>query len=381
MIRTTLTMIPGPTPVHADILTELARPTLSHQDPRFTAAYRSCLERLKQVVRGEASTCLVVGGAGTLAMEMALVNALGAGDRLLVVSHGFFGDRYAQMAEAFGIEHDLLDCEWGGRVPTDALREKLTSGDFAALAFTHVDTSSGVCAPVSEWSALAREHGALVILDGVCATAGVDERFDEWGVDFLLTGAQKALGAPPGVGILFVSERGLARRTELGSVRAYYADIERWLPVMDNPALYFSTPPVNEIRALDVAAGLVLDEGLDARFARHERLAAAARAGFAAMGLELFTEAGCRADTLSVVLHPAGLDDEAFRGAMAERGVVVAGALGPVKGRACRVGHMGNIGPGEIARMLDAYEASLRACGRSIEPGAALAAAAPRLER
>ena len=174
MIRQTLTMIPGPTPVHADILEELARPTLSHQDPRFTAAYRESLDRLKRVVYGERSHCLVVGGAGTLAMEMALINSLGDGERLLIVSHGYFGDRYAQLAEALGIEHEVRASEWGQAVDDDALRSKLATGRFAALAFTHVDTSTGVCAPAERWAALAAEHDALVILDGVWNHVGID---------------------------------------------------------------------------------------------------------------------------------------------------------------------------------------------------------------
>jgi len=175
----------------------------------------------------------------------------------------------------------------------------------------------------------------------------------------LLTGAQKAFGAPPGVAIQLVSPRALEARRKRASVPAYSADWLRWLPIMDDPSKYFSTPPVNQILALNEAMGLVLEEGLEARFARHRVLAESIREGIAELGLELFTDAACRADTLSVVMHREGGDDTAFRSAMAAQGVVVAGALGPIAGKAFRVGHMGNIGESEVNRTLEAMRAAL----------------------
>lgn len=379
MIRETLTMIPGPTPVHPEILDELRRPTVSHQDPGFVADFRQCLERLKSLTMAEKAHPFVVGGAGTLAMEMALVNLLGPGDRLLVVSHGYFGNRYAEIATAFGIDHEVLDCDWGQCVPVERLETKLAEGGFAALAMTHVDTSTGVAAPVEEYAKRARTHGALTILDGVCATAGMEERFDDWKLDALLTGAQKALGTPPGVGILMVSDQGMEKRRSLPTIPAFYADLLRWEPIMSNPALYYSTPPVNLIRALNVAAGLILDEGLQARFDRHRRLARGMRAGLEAIGMPLFTDPGCRAETLSLPTYPQGVDDAAFRGGMAERGVIVAGALGPVAGKAFRVGHMGNIGSEEVVRTLDAIERTAASLTGGTASGKAVSAAAGQL--
>ena len=379
MIRKTLTMIPGPTPVHDAVLEALARPTLSHQDPNFTAAYASALRRLQQVTYGEDAQPFIVGGAGTLAMEMALLNLLGPEDRLLIVSHGYFGDRYVEMAAAFGIDHEVLRAESGHAVSVEQVTERLGAGGFAAMACTHVDTSTGVAAPVEALARAARHAGALTIVDGVCATAGMEERVDDWAIDVLFTGAQKALGAPPGVGLLVVSQQAMQRRRALGTIRAYYADWMRWLPIMEAPAKYFSTPPVNEIAALDVALGLILDEGMTARFERHRRMARGVRAGLAAIGIEPFTDAGCRGDTLTVALYPDGIDDAGFRAAMAERRVVVAGALGPIAGKAFRIGHMGFSGDAEILQTLQAVESSLEACGGRVADGAATAAAAPHL--
>ena len=352
-------MIPGPTPVHERVLEALARPTVSHQYPAFVEAYMECLARWRAVARTESAQPFVVSGSGTFAMEMALVNLLAPGERLLVVSHGFFGDRWEQIAACFGIECYVLRAEWGRAVSTAELAAELERQNYTALAVTHVDTSTGTEAPVADYASLLGGRNEYLILDGVCATAGIDERFDDWSIDVLLTGAQKAFGAPPGVAIQLVSQRALEARRNRASVAAYSADWLRWLPIMDDPSKYFSTPPVNQIFALNEAMGLVLEEGLEARFARHRVLAESIREGFAALGLELFTDAACRANTLSVVMHREGGNDAAFRSEMAAQGVVVAGALGPIAGKAFRVGHMGNIGSAEVERTLDAMRKAL----------------------
>ena len=379
MIDETLTMIPGPTPVHARVLDALARPTTSHVAPAFVAAYRETLAGFRSLCRSEKGQPFVVAGGGTLAMEMAIVNVVAPGERLLVVSHGYFGDRFGDLAASFGIEADVLKAEWGKAIPPAEVAARLARGGYAAVTVSHVDTSTGTLAPVEGYAELLKGRPELFLLDGVCATAGVDERFDAWGVDVLLTGPQKAIGAPPGLALCLFSERAMARRKARASVPAYYADVLRWLPVMEDPGKYFSTPCVNEIVALAEALRILHAEGLEARFARHARIAHAFRAGLEALGLACFTDATCRANTLSVVRLPEGVADADFRREVAARGVVVAGGLGPVAGKAFRLGHMGNIGTGEVARALTAIEGALAAVGRPASAGAALAAAAPHL--
>ncbi len=156
----------------------------------------------------------------------------------------------ASSPTAFGIQCDLLRAEWGHAVSPAEVKQRLDAGSYAAVTITHVDTSTGTAAPVEAYCDLLRGRKELVILDGVCATAGMDERFDEWGVDVLLTGPQKAIGAPPGVALCIFSERALERRRARSTVPAYYADVLRWLPVMQDPGRYYSTPCVNEIVAL-----------------------------------------------------------------------------------------------------------------------------------
>jgi len=379
MLEETLTMIPGPTPVHPQVLAALARPTSSHVAPAFVESFRKALAGFQALGQTATGQPVIVAGGGTLAMEMGIINVVAPGERVLVLSHGYFGDRFRDLLEAFGIGCDLLQAPWGQAVAPAELAARLAANRYAAVTITHVDTSTGTLAPVEAYVDLLRGRPELVILDGVCATGGIDERFDDWGLDVLLTAPQKAIGAPPGLALCLFSERALARRRARTAVPAYYADLLRWLPVMQDPGRYYSTPCVNEIVALGEALGLIQREGLAARFARHGRIAAAVRAGLDALGLRLFTAAGCRADTLSVILLPEGIEDPAFRQAMAARGAVVAGGLGPIAGKAFRLGHMGNIAAGEVVAVLGALEGSLQALGVRVEPGAAIAAAAPLL--
>jgi aspartate aminotransferase-like enzyme len=379
VIDETLTMIPGPTPVHARILGALARPTTSHVAPSFVEEFRQALAGFRALCQSESAQPFIVAGGGTLAMEIALVNLVAPGEKLLVVSHGYFGDRFGDLAASFGIEAEVMKSEWGKAVSPADVAARLAAGSYAAVTVSHVDTSTGTLAPVEAYVELLRGRPELFILDGVCATGGVDERFDEWGVDVLLTGPQKAIGAPPGLALYLFSERAMARRKGRSSVPAYYADVMRWLPVMQDPGKYFSTPCVNEIVALAEALRMLHAEGLPARFARHGRIARAVRAGLDALGLKPFTDTACRADTLSVVLLPEGVSDAAFRKEVASRGVVVAGGLGPIAGKAFRLGHMGNINAAEVVAALGAIEGSLAALGIPVTPGAAVAAASPHL--
>jgi aspartate aminotransferase-like enzyme len=379
MIDETLTMIPGPTPVHPRILGALARPTVSHLAPEFVEAFRAAIADFRWLCQSGEGQPFIVAGGGTLSMEMALVNVVAPGEKILVVSQGYFGDRCAELAGAFGILSDVVRSEWGRAVAPEELAARLAAGSYAAVMITHVDTSTGTAAPAVSYCELLRGRKELVILDGVCATGGINEPCDTWGVDVVLTAPQKAIGAPPGLAICLFSPRAMARRRERASVPAYYADVLRWLPIMEDPGRYYSTPCVNEIFALAEALRMVRAEGLSARFARHAAIAGAFRAGLEALGLALFTAPDCRADTLSVALLPPGVEDAPFRKAMAARGVVVAGGLGPIAGKAFRVGHMGNIGPAEVAATLVALEGSLRSLGVAVAPGAAIAAAAPAL--
>lgn len=380
MIDEILTMIPGPTPVHPRILARLAEPTVSHLFPAFVSSYKESLANFREIMRSESGQPFIFAGGGTLAMEVALVNTVAPGEKILILSQGYFGDRFRDLAESFGIECDIIQSEWGHEVTPEQLQAKLKDNHYSAVTITHVDTSTGTCAPVREYCELLSERDELVILDGVCASAGIDERFDQWGIDVLLTAPQKAFGAPPGLALCLFSKSAIAKRKSFKSVPAYYADILRWLPIMENPGKYYSTPAVNEITAFHESTLIILEEGLDKRFSRHEHLAEAFRAGLQAIELHPFTAPHCMADTLSLISYPKGVNDAAFRTAVAQQGVVIAGSLGPIAGQAFRVGHMGNIGIEEICKTLEAIELGLISCGRKVEAGIAVAAASRYLK-
>lgn len=376
-----LLLIPGPSPVVPRILAALAAPTVSHVGPDMVQDLRTALENLKKILFCREGEAFLIAGAGTLAMEVALLNAAGPNDRLLVLSQGFFGDRMAQIAESFGLTHDVIRSPWGRIVGPEELARALEEKSYTVVVCTHVDTSTGAGAPVRAYADILRGRGALFIVDGVCATGGMAERMDDWGIDVVLTAAQKCFGAPPGLAIDVFSTRALAKRRSLASVPAYYSDILRWLPVMKDPARYFSTPCVNEMRAFAEATRIILEEGIEARFVRHARTGASLRAGLCALGFGLFTDESCLADTLSVVRYPEGIDDAGFRGRLAENGIVVAGGLGETAGRVFRMGHMGNLTEAQIFRALEGVEKTLASMGRTFENGLARAAAAALLAR
>jgi alanine-glyoxylate transaminase/serine-glyoxylate transaminase/serine-pyruvate transaminase len=368
--------IPGPTPVREEILAALAEPTLGHGQAEFVEIYRRAIAAFRGLVR--AHEAVVIGGAGTLAMEMALVNCLQPEDSLLVVSHGLFGDRFAQMARRFRWNTRTLAPDRPGRaVDPSELAEALRGGGYRAVTVTHVDTSTGVRAPVEQYAEVLRGSDAYFILDGVCATAGLPEPMDELGVDYLVTTSQKAMGVPPGFALLGLSGRAVARRAEMGeAIGAYYADLANWLPIMRDPSGYFATPPTNMVVALERGLRLVEQEGLPARFARHERQGRAMRAAWSALGLELLAAPGFEAPTLSVLRYPQGVQDAAFRAAAERDGAYLAGGVGELKGRVFRVGHMGNATRGELLSVVAAIESALAACGHPVTAGAGVGAAA-----
>ena len=368
-----LVMIPGPTPVAEPIRQALAGPTYGHTYGPFVTIYKDCLAGLKTIF--QADHVVAIGGAGTLSMEMGLVNTVRAGEEVLVITQGYFGERFVPLTKALGIVPDVLAAPAGARVSLSDIEAKLQSKKYAALTLTHVDTSTGVLGQVKEVAALAKKYDTLFILDGVCASAGIPEPMKDFGIDVVITTSQKAFGTPPGLTIVAFNEKALARREALGTVAGYYVDWKNWLPVMDNPSMYFSTPPVNLIQALAKAVQIILEEGLEERYARHERIARSFRAGLKALGLTLITEADAVAPTLSVIKYPEGLDDVAFRAKMEEYDIIVAGGVGPLKGKIFRVGHMGNICINELVLTLYALERALSALGVKVQQGAAVGAA------
>ncbi len=371
-----LMMIPGPTPVDQSVLEALSKETVSHLDPGLVKILKETLEGLKTVVMTERGQPFIIPGTGTLAMETALVNSLKEGDNLLVVSHGFFGDRFVEIAQGYDIEVEVLASEWGKIVEVEKIAQKLKKKSFSALTLSHVDTSTGVCAPLKEVGEVLKGFPeTLFIVDGVCATGGIEERMDDWGIDILFTGNQKAIGAPPGLANLVFNEKALERRNNLGKISAFYMDVNRWLPIMREPAGgYFSTHAVNMIYALHQSLKIILNEGLENRFKRHKKFALAFQGGLEELGFNLLPSQEIRANTVSTVLYPSGIEDLSFREKLYENGVLVSAGKGVLAGKIFRLGHMGNITENEVVATLSIIEKTLSEFNCNFELGAGIGA-------
>lgn len=370
-------LIPGPTPVVDSIYDAMAQETRSHTDPRFTAIYKESIDMTREMFQTDGEV-FVVAGSGTLAMEMALVNTVAAGEKLLVISQGYFGDRFIKLGEAFGIEVEVLQSEWGKQVTPKEVEKKLAGETFKAVTITHADTSTGVVADLDALVPLIKTHGALVIVDGVVATAAMEEDMSktyghlDYKIDVILTGSQKAIGVPPGLAIVAFNKSALSAREQLERVAAYYCDINNWLPIMKDTSKYFATPPVNLIYAYHEGMRMVMDEGLLNRYKRHERFGKAVRAGLSEYGMQALADEEIAAPTLSCVLYPDGVDDVVFRAEMTKKGVILAGSLAHLGGKAFRIGHMGNTTAEMLEKAIDLIGETLNEMGHSVDQAKAL---------
>lgn len=377
-----LLMIPGPIEFSDEVLAAMSLPSPSHVDASFIAVFGQALRDMRAVwLSDESYQPFILAGSGTLAMDSAVANVVEPGDRALVVETGYFSTRMANICRRYGAEVDLISAAPGDTVSAEAVAAQLQQTDYDVVTITHVDTSTGVLTDVRGIAATAKAAGALVIVDGVCATAGEEMRQQEWGVDIYLTASQKAIGVPPGLALLVASPAALAKwRERSRPVGSYYSDWNEWLPIMQayeglRPA-YFATPAVNLVLALSVSLRQILAEDMDAVFARHVLVSEAVKAGIGAMGMgQVPTAPAHAAHTLSCPRFPAGVDGSVL-GPIRTAGAILAGGLHPaIKTEYFRIGHMGAVNQNDILATLGAVEAGLRAVGYAVEPGIGLAAA------
>lgn len=342
-----LLMIPGPIEVSPAVRSayEIAPP--SHVSRACIDAFGRSLERMRYVWKSEPDAQpFIVAGSGTLAMEMAVVNLVQAGDHVVVVNSGYFSDRVGIMLERRGATVTHVRAARPGAVPgIPMVGEVLRQHRPVVMFATHVDTSTGARVDAHALADLARDLGILSVFDGVCATGGEDFDMGTCGADVYLTASQKAIGLPPGLALLVASQRAMTRRNELTQLPPLGLDFHAWLPIMqayeDRRPSYFATPATNLIMALDTSLGELLSHGIDATIERHKKVAAAMRRAWETLGLELLSDPSHTANTLSAIRYPTGLDVSLVAEILAHD-VVVAGGLHPdVKEQYFRVGHMG----------------------------------------
>ncbi|MSU02017.1 pyridoxal-phosphate-dependent aminotransferase family protein [Tissierella pigra] len=364
-----LVMIPGPTPVVRSIQNQMGRETVAFGDLGFINDYKELLKDMKELWKTEGEV-FVIAGTGTMAMEMGIANTLKSGDNLLIVSNGFFGDRFIDLAERKGINVDVISSEWGKIVPIEDIEAKLNEKKYDGITVTHVDTSTGVCAPIKEIGEMLKKFPETIyIVDGVCATAAEPEYVDDMNIDILITGSQKAFGVAPGLAIVWAGSKAMEKRKELGRIPEYYIDFDKWLPIMQDPSKYFATPAVNMIWALKESVRIIKEEGIENRYERHSKNAKAMQAALEAMGFTLLADKDHRAVTLSNVLYMEGVNDLEFRKILGEEGVVVAGGLAAYAGKMFRLGHMGNIDIHDMVSTIASIERALYRSGIEVELG------------
>jgi aspartate aminotransferase-like enzyme len=361
---------PGPTPVPPQVLAAMAEPIVHHRSPDYRPIFRSCLDRLTEVFRA-AREPLLFTASGTGAMDSAVANVTQPGDRVVVVSAGNFGRRWVQIAEAFQCEVDVVEYEWGEIPAAEDLAARLAElGGAKAVLLTHSETSTGVVADVRALAGAANEAGALSVVDAISSLGAVPLETDEWGIDVVVSGSQKALMTPPGLAFAAASHG-----TDGGQSRGYYFDWARNRKAQEKLDAAF-TPAVSLVVALDVALGLLLEEGLEATYERHIRLGRACREGAKAMGLELFSPDDDSSAVVTAVKMPDGVEAGEVVLTLRDRfGITLAGGQGPLKGKIVRIGHIGWFDVFDIATALAGLELALGEAGADIERGAAVSRA------
>ncbi len=363
-------MAPGPTPVPPEVLAAGARPILHHRGPDFREIMRRCLGRLQKVLRTE-NDVLVFTASGSGGFESAVVNLLSPGDRVLIVSAGEFGERWSALASTYGADVEVLRYPWGETPRPEDLRSKLADRGSEVVLLVHSETSTGVVADIEALARVAHEADALTVVDAVSSLGAVPIETDAWGLDVVVAGSQKALMTPPGLSVVAVSPRAWERAARATTPRFYF-DWEKLRASLETGSTPF-TPAVSIVVALDVALGLLLEEGLESAFARHSALGRACREGAKAMGLELFSPDEERSAVVTAILTPEGVDAREVVSALRERfGITVAGGHGKLGERMFRIGHIGYYDVFDITTALAAVEVILSERGVEMERGAAV---------
>ena len=364
-------MTPGPTPVPPQVLAALAEPVVHHRGRDFKVTYERCLARLREVYRTEHDVLLFTS-SGTGAFESAVANVVSPGDRVVVLSSGNFGERWAAMTNAYAADVVHVRLEWGETPDADDLRAALADAeDVRAVYLVHSETSTGVVSDVQSLAATAKEAGAIVVVDAVSSLGAVPLETDAWGIDVVVSGSQKALMCPPGLAFVSVSPAALAAADRASSPRFVF-DWNRTRAAQAKLDAPF-TPAVSLVNALGVALRLLLEEGLEAAFARHAALGRACREGAKAMGLELFSPDEDRSAVVTAIRAPDGIDAGEIVATMRDRfGITIAGGQGELKGKIFRIGHIGWFDVFDITTALAALELTLADAGADIERGIAV---------
>lgn len=370
--------IPGPAPLPERVVRAMSQPMIDHRGPEFAELLAEVVSGAKQVF-GTEGEVVILTSSGSGGLESAIANTVSPGDKIVAAICGNFGERFADIATAYGCEVVRLETEWGEPVDPDDLRRVLDSNpDAGIVLLTHNETSTGLTNALGDLVRVVRDAGRLSVVDGVSSVSSMPVDVDRLGIDVCVSAAQKGWMAPPGIALVSVSEAAWERQATARSPRFYFdwTQARKFAPKGATPW----TPAVSVLFGLREGIRMLLDEGLDNAYRRHREIADSTLAGLEAMGFRPLAAPGYRSATISAVLTPAELDVKAYRKLLREKfGVVIAGGQGKLEGRLLRVGHLGAVTAGDMIQVLWAMEQALEELDVRANDGAGVAGAARSL--
>jgi aspartate aminotransferase-like enzyme len=371
-------MIPGPTPVPEQVLLAMAKHPIGHRSGDFSKIMAEVTQNLKWLHQTQ-NDVLVLTASGTGAMEAGIINFLSPGDRVLVGCNGKFGERWAEVCDAYGVNAERVTAEWGQALDPEQFREKLEADrnkEIKAVIITHSETSTGVLNDLETINRHVKAHGeALIIVDTVTSLGAYNVPIDKWGLDVVGSGSQKGYMMPPGLGFVAVSAKAW-EAYKTAKLPRYYLDLGKYRKDAAKNTTPF-TPPVNLVFALQASLRIMQNEGLENIFARHQRLTLAARAAVKALGLPLLAPDEAASPAITAVI-PDRVDAEQIRAVMKKRfDIILAGGQDHLKGKIFRIGHLGFVSDRDLLAAIAALETSLQELGyEGFAPGSGVAAAA-----
>jgi alanine-glyoxylate transaminase/serine-glyoxylate transaminase/serine-pyruvate transaminase len=374
---------PGPSNVNPRVYRAMMQPVIGYLDPIFMQVIDDTQRPLRTVFRTENDLTMAISGTGTCGMEAAVYNVTEPGDNVIVCLNGFFGTRIADMAKRCGANVIPVEQEWGRIIEPDQIRDAMKSakGPVKAVMIVHGETSTGILQPMQEICQIAHDQGVLVMADAVTSLGGCELLIDEWGIDVCYSGTQKCLSAPPGVSPFTMSAAAMevVQKRETPPL-SFYVDLQmlgRYWGGGSTTRMYHHTPPMSMLYALREGLRIVLEEGLEARIARHKRNAAALQAGLEAIGLKLHAQEGYRLPPLTTVKVPEGIEEMKLRrGILENHNIEVGGGIGQMQGQVLRIGLMGyGSTESNVFALLFAIEQELLAQNYKLDKGAGVSAA------
>lgn len=370
---------PGPSTVHPRVLQAMTLPLLGHLDPQFFQVMDDVCEMLREVFHTSNFMTAPLSSTGTGAMEAACTNILEPEDTAIVCRNGYFGDRLADIAQRCGARTVVLDFDWGTPVDPQVLADELKKHSRVKMVgVVHAETSTGVLTPLQEFIDLSHQHDALIVVDAVTSLGSHDVRVDDWDIDVCYSASQKCLGAPPGLAPISLGPRAMkVINTRSTTVQSFYFNFKDLESYWSQTRAYHHTTPISMTYALRESLRMMMEEGIENRLERHARVAAALRAGLESMGVQLLAHPAYRLNPLTTAMVPPGIDDATVRRRLLdEYNIEIGGGLGELRGKAWRIGLMGESArEANVFSLLSALERLLTQQGYEVAHGASLAAA------